>query len=320
MQGGDGSGFAGIFTVVGGSLDELTITSPGIHYTYEQNVQVVVATGGLGCQGLQLTARLRSLRLSPLSSTVIVSKVGRDALAIANGTHGPFYDFSLEVVSDAGSSEIQLLEHVTILAFPARLASFTIVRDSVTTESVSVAWSPSLVLRFALSLDGGVSFVKHPASPFSSNDTGTIVNSFINPLGVKEGLVAGATYIMRACPYDATRALEEQQRPDGCTFLQVTLASVAEGITQIELLHVNSTSVSLQWYPPSKAAHIPFVYALEVALVASLPPTPYSPKFFRIGEAWEDLLATSASFTFDDLVAVSEFGITPAPNVKVDGK
>lgn len=318
VQGGDGTGFVANFTVAGGALDELTVISPGVGYTYEQNLQVVVATGGVGCDGMQVSAHLRSLRLSPIATTVVVSRIGREGLAIANGTHGPFYDFSLEVASDAGSSEMTLVEQVTIQAFPARLRTFTVVQDSVTAESVSVVWSPSLALRLWLSFDGGVSFVRHPASPFSFNDTGTHVESFINILGVQEGLAAGATYIMKACPYDATRALAEQQRPDGCGFLQVTLASDPQGVTHIKLLHVNSTSVSLQWSPPSKATQVQLVYALEVAVIPSLPPTAYSPQFFRIGAAWQDIQDTATSFTFDDLAAVAALGISTAQHADGD--
>lgn len=58
-------------------------------------------------------------------------------------------------------------------------------------------------------------------SPFTVADSGTEVTGFINELGVRERLRKGDSYIMQACPYDASRAENEQQRPDGCSFLQV---------------------------------------------------------------------------------------------------
>ena len=226
VQGGDGSGFSATFSVVGGGIDQLAIIHHGEGYTHESGLMVVVSSGGVGCEDLDVVARLRAYRLSNQTTTVTVSRVGKDTLMIANGTQGPFYDFSLQVVSDAGSSDARVLEHVAILAFPARLASFAVVAGSVTTESASVTWSPPIALRLSVSLDAGRTFVKHPASPFSLIHNGTLFASYINTLGVQERLTAGAAYILRACPFDASRALAQQQRADGCSLLQVRISSL----------------------------------------------------------------------------------------------
>jgi hypothetical protein len=52
------------------------------------------------------------------------------------------------------------------------------------------------------------------------------------------------------------------------------------GITSIELLSVNATSVSLEWSPPDAegavSGGVELVYALDVAVVSFLPPSPYT--------------------------------------------
>jgi hypothetical protein len=149
--------------VVGGSIDAITVTSPGSGFTYEAGLEVIVSSGGVGCEGLVLHARIRALRLQPSATSVVVSKVGRLGLAIANGSHGPTYGFSIEVASVSGTSSAALVQNVTILPFPARLASFAVVPGSVSTSRFDLAWSPSLPLRLFLSLDGGVSFLSHPS-------------------------------------------------------------------------------------------------------------------------------------------------------------
>ena len=80
-------------------------------------MQVFFKSGGVGCEDFNLIARLRSLRVSPHSTAAIISKVGKDALETVNGTFGPFYDFSIELVSDAGTSVAVVLKDVTILKY-----------------------------------------------------------------------------------------------------------------------------------------------------------------------------------------------------------
>jgi hypothetical protein len=112
--------------VSGGSLDEVAVTSGGTGYTIEEGLQVVVASGGAGCEGVEVVARLQSIRLAPSRTTVVLGKVGREALqALANATaatRGQLYAFSLEVVSDAGASEARVLENVALLAAPQVLS------------------------------------------------------------------------------------------------------------------------------------------------------------------------------------------------------
>jgi hypothetical protein len=60
-------------------------------------------------------------------------------------------------------------------------------------------------------------------------------------------------------------------------------------------------------------------------VVSSLPPTPYTPRFFRLGAEWEGMRAPAASFTYSDLLAAaSAVGIpsgsmsTPVPLLGTD--
>lgn len=57
------------------------------------------------------------------------------------------------------------------------------------------------------------------------------------------------------------------------------------------------------------------VYALEVAVVLSLAPTPYSPRYFRIGAKWEDMRATTATLNLADLEAVAALTVSNPPTV-----
>ena len=182
-----------------------------------------------------------------------MSKVGRQGLVVANstGAHGPFYDFRLIAVSNALASRPTLLEFVTILPFPARLDSFGVVPESVTSTAFSISWSPKVPLRVSLSPDRGVNFFSLPSSPFDPSHARTTVDSYINDLGVQESLSPGGAFIMRACPYDASRAPSQQQRPDGCSFLQITLAQDLEGVHDIHLVHLNSTRVTFDWSAPA---------------------------------------------------------------------
>jgi hypothetical protein len=311
VEGGDGAGFAASFSVVGGTLDGVHITSHGSGYTYEGGLKVVISSGGVGCEGLLLRAALRSLRLNRNSSSIAISKVGKLPLEVAQGSDGPTYDVSVHVVSVSALaiSSVTLLQGVALLGPPPRLSSFGVVNGSVTSRALSITWAPRLLLRLSLSLDDALTFFNHPASPLSANKTQQEVNSYVNALGVQEGLEAGATIIMRACPFDPSRVLGEQQRPDGCSFLQASLVCQLAGVTRMEARHVNSTSVSLKWYPPEAAPPgVHLVYAVEVAVEHSLPPTPYSPRFFRLGGAWEDLSTTSISFSLADMVLAGVLG------------
>ena len=313
VSGGDGRGFRATFTVAGGGIDEIVITSPGERYTSEEGLSVEVAEGGLGCVGLEVAARLRALRLAPTSSQVTVRTVGRAPLKVANASQGPFYDFSLEVVSDGGSqvSSQVLLEGVAIRPFPARLASFEVVPQSVMPNSFSVAWSPPVDLRLAVSDDSGLNFYQHPSSPFAPSQVSATVDAFIDSLGVQTRLQGGSTLVLRACPFDANREASEQQRPDGCSFLQVRLASDLAPISTLELLHVNSSSLTLRWQLDDEIDNaVDRVYAVEVAVEHSLPPTPFAPRFFRIGSAWQDLTRTWTTISLADLAAVPSLGIT----------
>jgi hypothetical protein len=312
--GGDGSGFAASFLVAGGALEAITVTSAGSGYSYEAGLEVVVSSGGLGCEGLVLHARLRALRLPPDATSIVVNKVGKLGLVIGgkrdDGSDGPSYDFSIEAASVGGTSAAVLLEGVTILPFPQRLESFAVVPGSVSPLGFELAWSPPVPLRLSLSFDGGVNFLRHPQSPFSTDESSTEVKSFINALGVQEALQPGAAYLLQACPYDASRAADAQQRPDGCSFLHVNLAYEMRGVEELQLQHINTTSVKLRWRPPPDVPpELDLVYALEVAVVQSLAPTPYSPQYYRIGAAWEDLQLTTTSFTLTDLAAVAAFAI-----------
>lgn len=313
VRGGDGAGFAASFSVIGGSLDALVISSHGAGYTFEDGLQVVIDSGGVGCQGLVLRPRLRSLRLNPNATSVVIRKVGKQALEVAQGADGPTYDFSVQVASAAASatSDAAILQGVALLAPPSRLSSFAVVAGSVTTRGLSIAWAPGAPLRLSLSLDGGVTFFNHAGSPLSANLTQQDVSSYVNALGVEEGLAAGARLTLRACPFDASRAAGEQQRADGCSLLRASLASPLAGVTRLEARHVNSTSVSIEWDAPLHAPPaVPLVYAIEVAVVNSLAPTPYSPRFFRLGGAWEDLSARSTSFSLQDLVDAAVFDLS----------
>jgi len=316
VEGGDGAGFAASFSVVGGALDGVHITSHGSGYTNEDGLKVVISSGGVGCEGLLLRAALRSLRLNRKSTSIVISQVGKLPLQVAQGSDGPTYDVSVHVVSASALaiSSITLLQGVALLAAPPRLSSFGVVKGSVTWRALSITWAPRWLLRLSLSLDDGLTFFNHPASPLSANKTQHDVNSYVNAQGVQEGLEAGATIIIRACPFDPSRVPGEQQRPDGCSFLQASLASRYAGVTRMEARHVNSTSVSLKWYPPEAAPPgVQLVYAVEVAVEHSLPPTPYSPRFFRLGGAWEDLSTTSTSFSHADLAQAGFLGLSPSP-------
>jgi hypothetical protein len=57
------------------------------------------------------------------------------------------------------------------------------------------------------------------------------------------------------------------------------------------------------------------VYALEVAVVLSLAPTPYSPRYYRIGAKWEDMRATTATLNLADLEAVAALAVSNPPKV-----